>query len=413
MERTKNLLIVNSCFPIELKDASLVVKDGLSSYSVGIAEQLKDRYSVTIVSPGRASSFSYAGIKFINWGDQSSSSTKIGNMDHWLNTFRYVLANDFDIIIVHSAVTVFSSPVADVFRAQCIGIIHDTHSGKNSVLFNLWRDIWLRYSKKLDLVLSDNDYGRQRLIETYKYDPQKVHCTGSGVDLDRFSFSSVKEDRLLFIGRFVRSKNVAELVQGFKGLLRENKNVKLVLIGNGVLNDKLVEDVSENGLHDQVEILSNLNDEQKIAELKRAKIYVSLSQVEGFGISLVEGMACGAVPVVSDIPAHRFVFQGRKVGFLVKDAGELAARASFLLKNEAVRGEMARAGRTLVEEVWNWKKVQERYERAMSQLPEKRLSPFSQKIKKPVKIGILKLIVSLFYLLVIETSFYKARNDGE
>jgi hypothetical protein len=83
------------------------------------------------------------------------------------------------------------------------------------------------------------------------------------------------------------------------------------------------------------------------------------------------------------------------------------------LKNEAVRGEMARAGRTLVEEVWNWKKVQERYERAMSQLPEKRLSPFSQKIKKPVKIGILKLIVSLFYLLVIETSFYKARNDGE
>jgi len=96
--------------------------------------------------------------------------------------------------------------------------------------------------------------------------------------------------------------------------------------------------------------------------LQKTKIYVSLSGVEGFGIPLIEAMACGAVPVVSNIKAHAFVLQGKKAGYLVKDEKEMVKRVEELLNNEKLRKKMAREGRKLVEDKWTWKKVAERYE---------------------------------------------------
>jgi hypothetical protein len=124
-------------------------------------------------------------------------------------------------------------------------------------------------------------------------------------------------------------------------------------------------------------------------------------------------MACGAVPVVSDIPAHRFVFQGRNVGFLVKDAQDLTAKVTLLLKDEAMRREMAGQGRALAEEMWTWQKVGQRYEQAFSRLQKKNLSPFSRKFKKPLKIGMLKFLIYLFCGVLIQLRFLRTRNYGK
>ncbi|MEW5899861.1 MAG: glycosyltransferase family 4 protein [Acidobacteriota bacterium] len=411
-EKRESLLIVNSCFPIELRDGSLFVRDGISSYSVGIAQELKAGYEVTVISPGAGSSFDHEGVRFISRGGQSRVATLVGNLEYWREVLRYLLVHEIDLIISHSATTLFLSFITNVLSARCIGIIHDTHPGENGPLFNFWRDLWLRRSRGLDLVFTDNLTDRQRLLEKYGFPPQKVHCTGGGTDPLRYGFSATKEDRLIFVGRFVRSKNIGPLVESLPALRREAGNVKLALIGSGILRDEIESLVARSGLDHQVEVRSGLNDQQKIAELQRSKIYISLSQVEGFGMPVVEAMACGAVPVVSDIPAHRFIFQGRKVGFLVKDAKELTSKTAFLLREDAVWLEMAEQARRLVEEMWTWKKVKEHYEGAISTVPEKRLSGFALKIKKPLKVGILKLLIFLSYRLLVELSLLKTRNDG-
>jgi glycosyltransferase involved in cell wall biosynthesis len=205
-----------------------------------------------------------------------------------------------------------------------------------------------------------------------------------------------------------------DLIQAFDPWLKENRKAKLVLIGNGILYQDLADYVAKNQLNGQVEILTGLNDRQKIAVLKRAKIYVSLSRFEGFGIPLVEGMASGAVPVVSDITAHRFVFQDKDVGFLVKDSQELIAKVDFLWKNEPARRELASRGRGLVEEVWTWEKMKERCERALTYLRDKDISSsLSQKIKRPVKIGLLKALVSVLYFVLVRRRFFRFANDGK
>ena len=414
MDKTKSLLIINGSFPIELRENSLFMRDGSSAYSVAVATGLKDTYRVTILSPGPASRFTYGGISFVTWGGQSRSQNKAGNWDFWRRNIRCILKNNFDLIMVQSGVTFFLSFINDILPAHCIGVIHDTYPQNFGFLINLGRDIWMKRSRRLDLVLSSNEYTCRRLVEKYKHEPHKVHCTGNGVDFGLFDFSLVKEDLVAFIGRFVRPKGVLELLQAFDPWLKENRKAKLALVGNGILYQDLADYVAKNQLNGQVEILSGLNDRQKIAVLKRAKVYVSLSQFEGFGIPLVEGMASGAVPVVSDITAHRFVFQDKDVGFLVKDSQELIAKVDFLWKNEPARRELASRGRGLVEEVWTWEKMKERCERALTYLRDKDISSsLSQKIKRPVKIGLLKALVSVLYFVLVRKRYFRFANDGK
>jgi len=64
---------------------------------------------------------------------------------------------------------------------------------------------------------------------------------------------------------------------------------------------------------------------------------------------------------VSDIAAHRFVFQGREVGYLVGSVEEMAERVVDLLTDEKKRSALAREGRRLVEERWTWRRVGDRY----------------------------------------------------
>jgi len=414
MDKTKSLLIINGSFPIELRENSLFMRDGSSAYSIAIATGLKDKYRVTILSPGPAGRFTYGGISFVTWGGQSQSQNKAGNWDFWRRNLRSILKNNFDLIIVQSGVTFFLSIISDVLPAHCIGVIHDTYPENFGFLINFGRDVWMKRSRKLDLVLSANEDGCRRLVEKYKHEPHKVHFTGNGVDIGLFDFSLVKEDLVAFIGRLVRPKGVMELLQAFDPWLKENRKAKLVLIGNGILYQDLAGYVAKNQLNGQVEILTDLNDREKIAVLKRAKIYVSLSQFEGFGIPLVEGMASGAVPIVSDITAHRFVFQDRDVGFLVKDSQELIAKVDFLWKNEAARRGLASRGRRLVEEVWTWEKMKERCERALTYLRDKDISSsLSQRIKRPVKIGLLKALVSVLYFVLVRKRFFRFANDGK
>jgi len=65
--------------------------------------------------------------------------------------------------------------------------------------------------------------------------------------------------------------------------------------------------------------------------------------------------------VVTDIPAHRFVFKGREVGWLISSPAEMAAAALALLDDELLRRTRAREGCSLVELEWTWLGVARRY----------------------------------------------------
>jgi len=77
------------------------------------------------------------------------------------------------------------------------------------------------------------------------------------------------------------------------------------------------------GIGDRVTFTGAVSDAELIDEYARARVFVSASEHEGFGISAVEAMAAGCVPVLSDIPAFRRLITAGENGVLVDfaDAG--------------------------------------------------------------------------------------------
>jgi alpha-1,3-mannosyltransferase len=67
------------------------------------------------------------------------------------------------------------------------------------------------------------------------------------------------------------------------------------------------------------------------AAMGRARFFVSMSAFEGFGLSVVEAMSAGAIPLLSDIPAHRTFVEEAKAGLLL----DLAAPAEALAQRIA------------------------------------------------------------------------------
>lgn len=214
---------------------------------------------------------------------------------------------------------------------------------------------------KLDRIGVVNPMTRSTLVER-GFCPESIVVVGNGVSIDDYSFSENKHPRsLIYIGRLTELKRVSSLVEIVSMIKKEIPDIMLHIVGDGPKCGEVNRRIEALGVSDNVTTHGYVSEEEKIGLLASSAIYVSNSSFEGFGIPLVEAMATGAVPVVSDLDAHRFIFQGEDVGYLVNCHEDMATRVIDLLTNESRRLELARNGRKLVEDKWTWAKVGQKY----------------------------------------------------
>ncbi len=400
----KKLLLINPFKKIMIDDEEIVLKDGASMHSFGVANVLKNFYDITILSPGNDEFFYYNNIKFINsGGEYNNSNINVGSASYFKKVIDF-LNKDFDIILTHSGLTPFLSFLSKSLESVCVGVVHDFSAFSNEKL-------WINNLKDLDYLFLSNDYCYDKLVNEYGFESEKVSMVGNGVNNYKYSFKKNKKNQIIFIGRFVKSKNIVKLISVFeKLLLLEHDGLSMVIIGDGVLKTKIENYIHDNDLSDSIKVFSNISEEDKISLIQDSKVYASLSSVEGFGIPLVEAMSCGTVPVVSNIKAHRFVFQNENVGFLVDNIDEMVDKIDFLLKNEDYRSSIAVGGRRFVEDFWTWKKVAEKYKEKLSTLEKKEVSYYN-KLVKSLKISLLKNLIILGYFL-IDLKLVNVKNDG-
>jgi alpha-1,2-mannosyltransferase len=89
---------------------------------------------------------------------------------------------------------------------------------------------------------------------------------------------------------------------------------------------------------------------RKVKELLgRAKVYVHSARDEHFGITIVEAMAAGCVPVVNDTGGPREIVSA-DVGYRWNDVGQAVGQVSSLIRDEALRRELSKAAASRAKE---------------------------------------------------------------
>lgn len=137
------------------------------------------------------------------------------------------------------------------------------------------------------------------------------------------SVATTKDQAILVVGRLQPSKAIGDVIQAFgrSGL----SSWRLDVVGEGPLRSSLEAQTRELGLADRVRFHGWLDRQGALAErYDRAAVYCSASRLESFGLTVIEGMAAGCRPIVSDIPAHRDIVSDKESRFPPGDVAALA-----------------------------------------------------------------------------------------
>jgi glycosyltransferase involved in cell wall biosynthesis len=111
------------------------------------------------------------------------------------------------------------------------------------------------------------------------------------------NYHDSKENEILFVGRMdYVNKRVHRVVEAWEVLHKKYPDWKLVLVGDGPEKNKLESYVKSENIERVV--FEGFKKEAPIEFYKRAKILLLTSDLEGFGLVVIEGMIYGVVPIV-------------------------------------------------------------------------------------------------------------------
>lgn len=169
------------------------------------------------------------------------------------------------------------------------------------VLYDPWARQIFRNAK---VVFCLTNAERQSLLEQYGFCQSWAVVQHIAVDWDSFDVQPFPEPRpvILSAGRLETYKRVDRVV---KAMTLLDEDADLIICGAGPDAKRLQVLRDESPVRERIHILGAIAGADLRRWQRTAKVVVSLSTHESFGLSLAEGAAAGAGLVASDIPAHR------------------------------------------------------------------------------------------------------------
>jgi glycosyltransferase involved in cell wall biosynthesis len=209
-----------------------------------------------------------------------------------------------------------------------------------------------------DGIITISDFSRRGIVERFGIPQEKIKTTYLGLSPEfaapprpervaalRKEFG-LPGDFLLFVGASEPRKNLPGLLQALSILHRSGRKIPLVLVGRaGGDSNRLASQIGELGLRDWVRAAGYRPDADVHALYAAATALVFPSFAEGFGLPLLEAMACGLPAAVSGCSALPEIGGDAAVYFDPADAEQMAAVIGGLLGDEPRRQELREKGR--------------------------------------------------------------------
>jgi glycosyltransferase involved in cell wall biosynthesis len=160
---------------------------------------------------------------------------------------------------------------------------------------------------------------------------ERLHVVPWGVDRGRFHPAAAREPGLLVSARMHEPiYDLETIIAGTAPVLERRPEARLVIAGEGSLRRGLEALAARRLPAGRYTFVGRLEPVELAALLARAELYLSASLSDSTSVSLLEAMACGAVPVVSDIDGNReWVGEGDGARLFPAGDPEALARAAL------------------------------------------------------------------------------------
>ena len=281
----------------------------------------------------------------------------LGNIRAIREMRKLLKSERYDLIHCHTPMGGVIARIASIgLRAKVLYTVHGYHFFKGAPILNwlvyLPIELLLKWNTDYLVTINNEDYAFAKKWNMAK--KQVFNIKGVGFK-NKFSKADINKKSqlrgeygftdndfiLLYTAQFIARKNHAFIIESLPEIVKAIPNVKLVLVGNGILLDEIKSLSSRLGVNRNVVFMGGRSDVEKFCQM--ADVYVSASFFEGLCISNLEAMACGLPLVISDVRGQNDVCVDGRNGYLFRigDKRKFVDSVISLSKDEGLRKQMS------------------------------------------------------------------------
>ena len=241
--------------------------------------------------------------------------------------------------------------------------IHDVSFAAHPEWFS-WREgvrrrlLTRQAARRARTVLTDTEFSRREIVEHLGLPSERVSVIRLGVDAPDVGSGTegdASEPLVLFVGSIFNRRHIPELIEAFRTVVRSVPAARLTIVGENRTHPHVDLDtlVDRSGLGHRIARHHFVSDEELAALYRRARVFVFLSEYEGFGLTPLEALAAGVPIVVLDTPVAREVY-GRAARYVTLEhvQGISDAIVRLLAENRDRRDVIDAAAQVLVGYSW-------------------------------------------------------------
>lgn len=240
----------------------------------------------------------------------------------------------------------------------------------DSVDYLYWSTAFaLRHARK---IITVSDFTRQEILSLYpKTKPDKIRVVhngyndflyqphqGQGKRQEALSRYGLIQPYFLYVGRLEKKKNTPGLIEALAILREDHPSIKekLVLSGDASFGyDEVKYAIEEFNLGSDVIMTGWVREEDLPYIFQGASAFVFPSKHEGFGIPVLQSLACGVPTLVSDLPVLREIAGDAVVYFDQNDPRSIAQAMAKAIEDQESRRTLIARGLARVEN-FSWEK---------------------------------------------------------
>ncbi len=350
------------------------IYSGVGTYARALVEGLKERnYDISVVSPD----CDYDSPSFIKLKNNKMDPSPNKWISNSMSYNSFLKNPPFKIDIAHFVNAQELLFVKKLKNIKFVATVHDSYSFdlkyKKLLKENFldWRSRYIYYNllfklerfafKKADMIIANTDFVKERLIDFYNIDRDKVLTIYVSALIRNLSnnIKSLSPPFVVsFIGGNFQRKGLLNLIKAVKILKERGTDIKIKVAGKDK-NQKIIERwISKNGFNNIVDFLGHLKPDKVKELLLHSHIFAMPSINEAFGLVYLEAMAYGVPVIGTKNGGSKELIKDGENGFLCNpfDPFDIAKKIELLL-DEITREAIIEKGFETVKRFLNYDAV--------------------------------------------------------
>jgi glycosyltransferase involved in cell wall biosynthesis len=281
---------------------------------------------------------------------------------------------DFDIVILNSIPYIYGSSFLKLLKKNNLKLVvvfyeawfHYLSSfNHNPIMGRILKRRIRMIALEASFIISISRSTTKSLVENYSVPDIKVMTIPIGIEKRTENLPKMEDRRfdLIFVGRLRSIKRIGDILESMKILLRERRDLKLAIVGDGNYRDSILDSTERLGLRDYVKMTCTLEDDDKFSILRKSKIFILPSEREGLSVATLEAMQMGCIPIVARPKydevfglSHYFIDGFNGFEYPVGDIESLAKTINRLLGSTDLQSEMSKNARETASN-YTWDKI--------------------------------------------------------